>query len=243
MKSIRAPLVDPDTKEGRVLLASVAHELRTPLSTLVHSAASLRGVIGNNQIGVAALEMIQRQAAVLTRLANDLVDATRMETGEFSAAFELIDEREVLHWAARTCAPAMQARGHNFLELLLDGPMPVVGDHDRLVQVFVNLLDNAIKYTPAGGKIWLIATAEGDEAVVRVRDTGVGMSSSTLPRLFKPFSQDPSTKSMANGGVGIGLSLVRSIVTLHKGSVHAQSGGHGKGSEFTVRLPLCTLRS
>jgi len=241
MESVRTLHVQDD-KDGRVLLAVVAHELRTPISTLANAAAILRDVVGTNQVGVAALQLIERQTRVLTRLVSDLVDTTRIDTGKFSATFELIDVTEVLRWAAHTCKPAMQSRSHNFQALLTDGPLYVMADRDRLTQVFVNLLDNAIKYTPRGGMISVFATAEGAQAVVRVRDSGVGISDDALPCVFELFSQVATTKPMSNGGVGIGLALARSIVNMHKGTIQVRSEGSDTGSEFTVRLPLHSRR-
>jgi two-component system CheB/CheR fusion protein len=122
--------------------------------------------------------------------------------------------------------------------ILPSGPIVVEGDASRLQQVFLNLVNNAVKYTPEGGRIWVKATVEGREAAVDVEDTGVGISAEMLPRIFELFTQEEESRYRSDGGLGIGLSLVKSLVTLHEGTVQVRSAGKGKGSQFTVRLPL-----
>jgi len=238
MESTTKSLVGANEGEARVLIALVAHELRTPLSTLSNAAAVLRSVLVADPVAGAALEMILRQTRVLTRLVDDLLDPARIETGQLSANFESRDLNEVLTWAARSCESALEAHGHCLQITLSAGSIPVVADFDRLVQVFMNLLGNAIKYTPQGGRIYLNSTIEGQEVVVRLRDSGVGMNPATLPQMFDLFAQDHSTQAMSEGGVGIGLALVHQIVGMHHGTVRGCSEGYGKGSEFIVRLPL-----
>jgi signal transduction histidine kinase len=146
--------------------------------------------------------------------------------------------QEILEQVVADCRGFILERRHQLKVLLPSGPLEVECDAARIRQVFVNLLTNASKYTHPGGLIAIKATGEGEEAVVRIEDNGVGIPTAMLPRIFELFTQVESARPMAQGGLGIGLALVRELVALHGGSVQAQSEGEGKGSQFTVRLPL-----
>lgn len=219
-------------------LGMLAHELRNPLAPLVNAVQLLQLAVPGHEPLAYPVQLIERQVDFLRRLLDDLLDLTRIGVGKIDLKMQPVDLNELLRriMEARR-GQAGERRQH--VELLVpSGPIRVEADPSRLQQVFVNLLTNAMKYTPEGGRIWLKATVEGEEAVVRVEDTGVGISPEVLPQLFTLFTQEASSHLRSEGGLGIGLSLVKSLVTLHGGSVQVRSEGKGKGSEFTVRLPV-----
>jgi signal transduction histidine kinase len=144
---------------------------------------------------------------------------------------------DVVRGAADACRPLAERRGQRFEILQLPVPVTVHGDPDRLHQLFVNLIENAVKYTPEEGRIWVKQTIEGDEAVVRIEDSGIGITAEALPWIFDLFTQEKPARDMAKGGLGLGLSVVRDLVALHGGTVAVRSEGRDKGAEFTVRLP------
>jgi PAS domain S-box-containing protein len=220
--------------QNKVLLATLAHELRNPLGPLVNAVHLLR----DSDAPPGALQIIDRQLALLRRLVDDLMEASRIGAGKAELRLSVFDLREVFHAAAESIRPIVSAREHEFQVIPIAGPVPVKADAQRLQQVFLNLLDNAIKYTPRGGKIVFNITTEGGDAIVRVEDTGVGMSEEVLPKIFDLFTQDPAARAHAAGGLGLGLALVRDLVSLHGGTVHGRSDGRDKGSVFTVRLPM-----
>jgi signal transduction histidine kinase len=174
----------------------------------------------------------------MTRLVDDLLDVSRLRHGQLTLQRKRVDLCVVVNHAAQTVAFTMQERNHRMSASLPNAPLLLQADPGRLEQVFVNLLSNAAKYTNPGGRIWLSAEREQGEAVVRIRDTGIGIDPDALPHVFDLFVQaDPSSRR-ADPGSGIGLALVRSLVERHGGRVGAASPGRGKGSEFTVRLPI-----
>jgi CheY-like chemotaxis protein len=216
----------------------LGHELRNPLGVILLAADVLEagGPVDRQR------EVIRRHGRHLARLVDDLLDVSRVTTGKIILQRQPVDLVAVL---ARCVASSRAALDAQRLHLTFDeggGPLLVDGDPVRLEQVFANLVTNAIKYTPAGGAITLRAEREGAEAVVRVRDTGVGLTREMLPRIFDLFTQVERTLDRSQGGLGIGLTLVRSLVGLHGGSVEADSAGPGRGSEFVVRLPLDMAR-
>ena len=222
----------------RGFLGTIAHELRNPLAPLRMAATILRDNEppgGNNEL---PLRIIDQQIDALVRVVNDLMDSTLLETGKAGIRLEPLDVKEV----AACCAESVQSdvRKHRLqlTLLMVDGPVIVNGDRVRLQQVLGNLVGNAIKYTPPGGSIWLQVTTEGGDAVIRVEDTGIGMDSDILPRVFDVFTQGQSSRTIAPGGLGLGLSVARDLVRLHGGTVQARSQGKDKGSLFTVRLPM-----
>jgi two-component system CheB/CheR fusion protein len=225
-------------KEKDLFLGVLGHELRTPISALANAVEILRRSGPVEPMALNALQIIDRQAAVIRRLTDDLMDTTRLGAGKVELELQLLDLKDVFHAAAATARPLAQARKQDFQVLPIAGAVPVRGDAVRLHQVFMNLLDNAIKYTPEGGKIHFNMTTEGGDAITRVEDTGLGMSADILPKVFELFTQEESSRKAAQGGLGLGLPLVRDLVELHSGTVNARSDGRGKGSVFTVRLPL-----
>jgi two-component system CheB/CheR fusion protein len=221
-----------------LFLGVLGHELRTPLSALGNAAEIIRRSGAHEPMVLNALQIIDRQAALIRRLTDDLMDTTRMRAGKVQLELKRLDLKDVVNAAAAIARPLAQARKQEFQCIHIEGPVPVDGDAERLQQVFMNLLDNAIKYTPEGGKILFSLTTEGGDAIARVEDTGIGMSADVLPKVFDLFTQEESSRKAAQGGLGLGLALVRELVELHGGTVNARSDGRNKGSVFTVRLAL-----
>ncbi|HEU4411499.1 MAG TPA: response regulator [Polyangiaceae bacterium] len=218
-------------------LATLAHELRSPLAPLrtgLEVVKMSRGGAGADK----ALGVMERQLGHLVRLVDDLLDVARISRGKVELRRERIEVRAVLDHAVEVSRPLVEAARHA-LDVRAPGePLWLDGDLTRLAQVVSNLLNNAAKYTPDGGRIELSARAEGGEAVIRVSDNGAGISAEMLPRVFDLFAQVDRTRDRAQGGLGIGLSLVRRLVELHGGAIEAKSEGLGRGSSFEVRLPL-----
>ena len=218
-------------------LALLAHELRNPLAPIRYAIASVKNVPRNSAQRAHAEEVIERQVAHMSRLLDDLLDVSRITMGKLELKKQPTELNAVLDAAVEAARPTLDAKGHT---LSLDPPAPpvwLVADPVRLTQVFSNLLINAAKYTDAGGRIDMTASVDGGKVTVRVRDNGVGISREMLPRLFVPFFQGDALTWRAEGGLGVGLSLVRGLVTLHGGNIEAFSEGANKGSEFVVQLP------
>jgi PAS domain S-box-containing protein len=221
-----------------IFLSTLSHELRNPLAPLVNALQLIRMSGPTNEALHYPIKLIERQVEFIRRLVDDLLDVTRISAGKVQLVLEPIDLREILMRAVETTRPLVNQRRHTLTQLLLPTPIMVRGDAGRLEQVFVNLLSNAAKYTPEGGRIELRASREEGEALVHVLDNGIGIPSDMHPHIFKLFTQVASGAQHAAGGLGIGLSLVKNLVELHGGSVQVRSEGTDKGSEFTVRLPL-----
>jgi PAS domain S-box-containing protein len=225
--------------EGRKrFLATLAHELRNPLSVLSTSSRVLRQHCNANPASTAEFERIDRQLMHVRRLVDDLTDLSRAYREKFDLDKKRVDLRTVARQAFESVESLMKDHDHQTTLLLPEVPTEVLGDATRLNQVFVNLLTNAARYTPAGGRIGLTLQMEGTEAVARVEDTGVGIPPDQLANIFELFTQVHTDYSEARAGLGIGLSLTREIVTSHGGTIQALSQGLGKGSQFIVRLPL-----
>ena len=219
-------------------LSTLSHELRNPLSPMSNAAQLLAIERALSPEGAEAVRILDRQIGGLRRLVDDLLDLSRAGAGKIDLKKERFAIQELLAQAASDLRSAVEARRHQ-LELLAPAtPIVVCADRDRLRQVFINLLQNAVKYTPEGGRIWVKATTEGNEGVVHIEDTGLGIPHDMLPHIFELFTQVDSTRRESKGGLGIGLSVVKQLVMLHNGSVQVESDGPGKGSIFTVRLPL-----
>ncbi len=218
-------------------LAMLAHELRNPLAPVLNSVEVLRRGARGEEAG-AAVEMIDRQTRHMARLVDDLLDVSRITRGKIQLRPEPIELSGVIARAVASTRPLIESRRHTVEVHVPPGPIRVLADATRVEQVLANLLTNAAKYTNEGGHITLTAAAEGDEAVLRVRDNGIGIAADMLPRVFDLFMQAHSTLDLALGGLGIGLTLVRRLVELHGGRIEAHSEGLGRGSEFVVRLPL-----
>ncbi len=219
-------------------LATLAHELRNPLAPIRNGLEILRR--SGQLVGSAARarDMMERQLAHMVRLVDDLLDVSRISRGKVDLRLSPLQVQAVLDHALEASRPAIDLGGHSLVLQVPLHPLPVSGDLTRLAQVVSNLLNNAAKYTPSGGRIELSARAEGDRAVIQVKDNGTGISAEMLPRVFDLFAQVDRTLARAQGGLGIGLSLARQLVGLHGGEIEAESSGLGLGSCFTVRLPL-----
>jgi two-component system CheB/CheR fusion protein len=221
-----------------IFLSTLSHELRNPLAPLVNALQLIRMSGASNEALHYPVKLIERQVEFIRRLVDDLLDLTRISSGKIQLVLEPVDLREVLMRAVETTRPMVAQHGHTLTQHLLPTPIVVRGDPVRLEQVFVNLLSNAAKYTPKGGHIELRASREVDEALVHVLDNGIGIPSDMHPHIFELFTQVASGSQHSEGGLGIGLSLVKNLLELHGGSVQVRSEGADKGSEFTVRLPL-----
>jgi PAS domain S-box-containing protein len=219
-------------------LATLAHELRNPLAPIRSGLGVMRLNRELPPAMVRVREMMERQVTHMVHLIDDLLDVARISGGKLNLRMERIDLNGVLASAVETSLPLIEAARHELAFDLPDATLLVDGDATRIAQVVSNLLNNAAKYTPAGGRIGLVLGAEGGDALITVTDTGIGIPGHALDSVFDMFSQVGSGAERAQGGLGIGLSLVRQLVQLHGGSVDAHSGGAGSGSRFTVRLPL-----
>lgn len=219
-------------------LAMLGHELRNPLAPIRTALELIRRAGVQDGAPQQAFDVMDRQIAHMVRLIDDLLDVSRITSGRIKLNVEEIDLRQAVAEALESVRPMIESR-HQHIEVAVPPePLCVRGDLTRLVQVFVNLLDNAAKYTSEGGAIRVSARREPAHAVVSVVDTGMGISPRLLPRIFDLFTQEERTLDRAQGGLGLGLSLVRRISELHGGSVEAYSLGRGHGSEFIVKLPL-----
>jgi PAS domain S-box-containing protein len=219
-------------------LALLAHELRNPLGPIRHAVNILRARTPQPEELEWATNILDRQTEHLTRLVEDLLDVSRITRGTIELHKEQVDITTVLTGAVEVSATLIEKHRHQLIVTPPSEPLSVEGDATRLTQVVMNLLDNAAKYTDSGGRIWLSAEREDDDAVIRVRDTGIGIARDLLPRIFDMFTQAGASVERSQGGLGVGLALVDRLVKLHGGSVSATSGGPGAGSEFTIRLPL-----
>lgn len=215
----------------------LAHELRNPLAPIVSGLEVLRLSRAAEDGTAPVFRMLQRQVDQLVRLVDDLLEISRIARGKIELRKEVVRLADILEDALETSRPLIEAMRHN---LEVDVPAETVlirCDGVRLTQVIANLLNNAAKYTPRGGRISLIAAVEGNELAVRVRDTGYGIDPEALDTVFEMFAQT-RLSSRSESGLGVGLALVRTLIEMHGGSVSAASEGRGRGSEFTVRLPL-----
>ncbi|HEY3353642.1 MAG TPA: ATP-binding protein [Polyangia bacterium] len=232
--------VDELAEEGRhrdEFLAMAAHELRNPLAALTAASQLLARVDLQDPLADRVRGTIARQTAQMTHLVNDLLDCARLANGRLTLERQPVDLVAVVQQTVEATRPLVAAHGDRLSVSVPAAPVVVDGDPARLQQVLSNLLVNAAKYTPRGGRIGLALRREKDEAVVRVTDSGVGIPPELLARIFQPFTQGEGVRPRAEGGLGLGLAVVRVIVSLHGGAVSALSGGPGRGSEFVVRFP------
>jgi signal transduction histidine kinase len=225
------------TENSNEFMTVFSHELRNSLGAIRMAAQILRMETSAGPATVKARVLIERQVGQMTRLVEDLLDVSRVRSGQLRLQCERIDLRAVAAHAAQTVELTMQQRNHWMTTSFPDAPVWLQADPARLEQVFVNLLLNAAKYTDAGGNVGLFVEREEGDAIVRIRDSGIGIASDVLPHVFDLFVQaDPSSRR-ADAGLGIGLALVRSLVERHGGRVTVASAGPGQGCEFMVRLP------
>jgi signal transduction histidine kinase len=236
-KNAEDALRDADRRKDE-FLATLAHELRNPLAPLRNGLRIARLTTADDAPLRQTVEMMDRQVNMLVHLVEDLMDVSRITSGKIDLRLERMNLRNVLAASAEASRATIDAHGHTLVIVPPEEDLNVEGDFDRLTQVFSNLLSNAAKYTNAGGTIELRSGREGAAAVVSVADSGIGISPSDLSGVFEMFSQVRSHRGHAEGGLGIGLSLVRQLVEMHGGSVQVESPGDGGGSTFSVRLPL-----
>ncbi len=219
-------------------LATLSHELRTPLNAILGYAQMLRAGILKDDRREHALETLERNATSLTQIIEDVLDVSRISAGKIRLNVQTIDLPMVLRDALATVTPAAEAKGVRVESVIDPHAGPVSGDPDRLRQVMWNLLSNAVKFTPRGGRIRLRLQRVDPNAEISVSDTGIGIPEEFLPHLFERFRQADSTTTRAHGGLGLGLAIARQIVELHGGTIHASSGGAGKGATFRLELPV-----
>lgn len=219
-------------------LAMLAHELRNPLAPILNAARVLRYVAPNVPEIEQMRDMIERQTQHLARLVDDLLDVSRITRGKITLQHERLELKTVITRAIETSRPLIDASRHRLTVTLPQEQIYIKGDLTRLAQVISNLLNNAAKYTEEGGKIELSAERNGGKIIIRVKDNGVGIPANALPHIFDLFSQADRSLDRSQGGLGIGLTLVKSLVEMHGGQVEAHSEGFNQGSEFIVHLPI-----
>jgi PAS domain S-box-containing protein len=219
-------------------LAMLAHELRNPLAPIINGLSLLRLEGAISLDGNQAIDIMERQAMQLTRLVDDLLDVSRITTGKINLRKERIELRKVINHAVETVQELIESRKHNLSVAIPEEAIWLDADPTRLQQVFGNLLHNAAKYTEPGGHIWLTAQREGSDVIIRVRDTGIGILPEMLPRIFTSFVQADRSLDRAQGGLGIGLTVAKTLVEMHGGKIEVHSPGVGQGTEFVVRLPV-----
>jgi two-component system, chemotaxis family, CheB/CheR fusion protein len=226
---------EEDIQRKDEFLAILSHELRTPLSAMTTALGVLDVAPIPEERSRQARAIIARQTAHLTRLMEELLDVSRIGSGKLTLDRRLVDLDEATQQSLETLASRIGERRHDIVVARADAPVTVMGDAVRIQQMVTNLVDNALKYTPAGGRITISIRRDGADAHLSVRDTGVGIAPDLLPRIFEPFYQRSVKHS--SGGLGLGLTLVRRLAERHGGSVSAHSAGVGHGAEFIVRLP------
>jgi len=235
-KQAEEALLDADRRKDE-FLATLAHELRNPLAPISNAVQLMRRPDGRRQSD-RVVEMVGRQVRQIVRLVDDLMEVSRITRGKIDLRLERLPFSDIVGSAVETSQLMIERAGHQLSVALPEEPLCLEADRVRLTQVFANLLNNAAKYTDPGGRIWFDIRREGAQLVASVRDTGIGIPQEALPRVFDMFAQAHRAVGRGQGGLGIGLTMVRSLVEMHHGTVEARSGGPGQGSEFVVRLPL-----
>jgi signal transduction histidine kinase len=223
-------------------LATLAHELRNPLAPIRAAVKilQLKSIVAAES--QAAIDVIERQTRQMTRLIDDLLDIARITSNKLELRWERVAVAEMLNAAVETSKPLIDQYEHQLHVEVPSEQIRIDGDMVRLAQVVSNLLNNAAKYTKKGGQIWLTVSHTTKEVEIIIRDTGIGISASLLPRIFEMFTQADRAKYASAGGLGIGLTLVRRLVEMHGGTIAAHSEGLDRGSEFTVRLPVAEFQ-
>lgn len=223
-------------------LATISHELRTPLTAILTWARMLREGTLDPTAAARGAEVIERNARAQAQLIDDLLDISRIVTGKMRLESRVVDLRSIVSTAAYSLTPVAKTKSLTIHATHPKGAVPVIGDANRLQQVLWNLLSNAIKFSDRGGEIEIELDTEGDEATIRVADTGRGIDATFLPHVFDRFRQADSSTTRTQSGLGLGLAIVRHLVELHGGRVSARSDGEGRGATFVVRLPLFEAR-
>lgn len=236
LKASEAALRDTDRRKDE-FLATLAHELRNPLAPLRTGLGVLK-ITPAGERATRVREMMERQLTHMVRLIDDLLDVSRISRGTIELKKARVTVKAIMDSALEATSPLIESSGHTLAVWIPDTPLYLDVDPTRIAQALINLLGNAAKYTPRAGSIELSAERDAHEAVVRVKDTGIGLAEEMLPRVFEMFTQIQRTGEGAQTGLGIGLALARRLVEMHGGTVTAESAGPGQGSTFTVRLPL-----
>jgi two-component system CheB/CheR fusion protein len=235
-KTMEQALRDGDARRNE-FLAMLGHELRNPLAPITNAVRLLEKMGADADSRTAAVQIIRRQAQHMARLVDDLLEVSRITQGRIELRMENLLVATSVYSAIEAARPLARQKQHH-IDVSVPPDLDLVADPARLTQILSNLLVNAVKYTPPGGRIGVEASAAADGCVeIRVRDNGNGISPELLPRVFELFTQDRRTLERSEGGLGLGLALVKRLVELHGGSVEAQSAGPGRGATFTVRLP------
>jgi signal transduction histidine kinase len=239
LQHIQSELRETDRRKDQ-FLAMLGHELRNPLAAICNAISILQTISPDQPDMNWCREVIERQSEHLTRLVNDLLDVSRVSRGKIQLETQTLDLSAVVRQAVEGCRPLIDARRHELILSLPSEPIPVKGDSTRLAQVVSNLVNNAAKYTDKGGRVEVTVEKEAgdrEHAVLRVRDNGRGLDAEAIANLFELFYQADVNLDRSDGGLGVGLALVRSLVQMHGGTVEARSAGRGQGSDFLVRLP------
>ena len=237
LRSLAADLSEADRRKNE-FLAMLAHELRNPLAPISHAARALRLGSGDAETLRSASALLERQVGQLARLVDDLLDISRITRGKIDLKKVNVELAAVVDQAIEAVRPLYQSMKHELTVTLPPQPVRLHADPARLAQIISNLLNNAAKFTDEGGHVRLTVEQEGDDAVVRVSDKGIGIAAEHLPGLFEMFAQVDTSLERSRGGLGIGLTLVKTLVEMHGGTVAAHSDGPGRGSTFVVRLPV-----
>ena len=224
-------------------LAMLAHELRNPLAPIRNAVHLMKMKAVEDPQLLVSRDIIERQLIQLSRLVDDLLDVSRITRGKINLTRQRVELRELLERAVETVTPVLESRAHTLAVEIPEKPLTIYGDPLRLTQALGNVLGNAAKYTDAGGQITVRARRRRRDVEITVRDTGIGISADVLPCIFDLFTQVDQRNGRPQGGLGIGLALVRRLVEMHDGTVTASSGGAGQGSEFVIRLPLSVERA
>jgi PAS domain S-box-containing protein len=239
LRSLAANLSEADRRKNE-FLAMLAHELRNPLAPISNAARVLRLGGSDDDALRAASDMLDRQVSQMARLVDDLLDMSRITRGKIELRKEHVELAPIIHQAVEAVRVQYQCMGHELTVTLPPEPVYLDADPARMAQIVGNLLNNACKFTDRGGRISLTIEREGDHASIRVRDNGIGIAAEHLPRLFDMFVQVDTSLERSRDGLGIGLTLVKTLAEMHGGSVEVRSDGLGRGSEFVVRLPTLT---
>ena len=237
LRELAANLSEADRRKNE-FLAMLAHELRNPLAPMSNAARALRLGGHEGESLRSASDMLERQVRQMSRLVDDLLDMSRISRGRIELRKEPLELAPVVSHAVEAARALYRSMDHELTVTMPDAPMQLSADPTRLAQVIGNLLNNASKFTDRGGHVWLMVGKEGHEAVIRVRDNGIGIAQEHIPGLWEMFAQVDTSLERSRGGLGIGLTLVKTLVEMHGGTVQAQSDGLARGSEFTIRLPI-----
>ena len=217
---------------------TLAHELRSPVSAALVALELLRRQKLAGVEGAQAQAAARRQLQHISKMIEDLLEATRIGAGKITLTRKRTLLNEIVNSAIETCHPSINEREQRLHRVIVDTAIFVDGEAERLEQVFVNLIQNASKFTPRGGDIWVKLDSDGDDAIAKVEDSGIGIAPEILPRIFDLFTQSEAASEEKQAGLGIGLSVVKELVAMHEGTIAVTSDGPGKGSKFWVRLPV-----